>query len=236
MKGLYLLLIALALFITGTVSGQVYRQSTIDVPEDFAAPEGALPALSNQFFMTRDWDGQVRLTVMISRITNGTGKYDVLNHIGTFDVRGGVGTSNTSIHARVIALSNVGLSGNPKFAESLLFLLRQDKVLPTRIEATRALVNIVKATGNKDLELTVVSRIIELLNDPQRYDFVDFNRADRQNKYFDEDRAAEAMVIALGDIGNPKAFSVLLKIVNKKNHRDETIDAAWLAMKRLKWY
>jgi HEAT repeat protein len=236
MKPFFLLLSVLAMFLaTGTLSAQ-YQRSTIDVPDDLKIPEGALPKLREAFFRTQDWDGQVRLVVTISRVTNDDlKKYDLLSEIATWDVNGGIGATNTSTFARVIAISNLGISKSVTYIPGLLSILNSDKLKDTRIEAAKAL-SLIGVAADDVNRMNIVTRLIELLNDPQKYNFLNFNRADRQDKFFNDDIVAESIVNTLGDIGDPKCFGALLNIVNQQNHRDETIQAAWLAMKRIRWY
>lgn len=215
--------------------GNTYIESTITVPADLALPEGSLPKLRESFMSALDWTQQVNLTVMVTKVTNSKKKYDVLYDIATADIRNAVSTTNTSTQARVIAISNLALSQDSKYFEGLINILTIDKLLPTRIAASRSISILATNAPKKDKDYAV-DRMIQLLNDPQKYNYQNFNSAAKQDKLFEDDRAAEAIVITLGDIGDPKAFGTLLNIVTVKNHRDETVQAAWDAMKKLKWY
>jgi len=236
MKKITFLLLFMAFVLALTVNGAAeYQRSTVDVPEDLKLPEGAIPKLRDAFFKTQDWEGQVRLVVTITRITNSDKMYDLLYEIATWDINNGVGTTNTSTHARIIAISNLGESRSPRFINGLLSMLSAERLLDTRREASYALSKIGTAAPDAN-KAVIVNRLIELINDPQKYNFQNFNRADRQNKFYEDDMVVESMVNTLGAIGDPKSFACLLNIVNVKNHREETIQAAWYAMKKLKWY
>lgn len=79
--------------------------------------------------------------------------------------------------------------------------------------------------------ILIIDTSIDLLE--HTYDFTDFQEKD-QVKFYD-DRIARELVKILYSSRHPKSFGVLLRIVSKRNHTDDTIREAWKAIQNIDW-
>jgi hypothetical protein len=240
-----LLLISAFLMIFG-LSSQAMGQAEIgaflspdvpiaQIPKDLKLPDAILPYLKSEFNNTvgkqGSFDIQFKIVFLATRITNvPSAKYDFLQDVVEWDIKGGNTSSKIIIvspDARVIAIEDIALSSNSVYIPVLLDVVERDNVLQTRIAAAKTLPSL----GNAGL---MVPKIVELLKNQYGSGRGKFNEADE--KRFNDDKVAQALIETLGDLGDPRAFSVLLRtVMSPDTHRDETIKAAWEAMKKLKW-
>lgn len=109
----------------------------------------------------------------------------------------------------------------------MLAVIERDETYKTRAAAAK----ILPSLGNSDL---IVPKLLDLLRNQYGASRAKFDETDQ--KRFDDDRVAQAIVETLGDVGDARAFPVLLQLVmSPDTHRDDTIKAGWDAMKKLKW-
>lgn len=205
------------------------------IPKELELPDKVLPFLKTEFNNSigkqASFDVQFKIVLLISKITNvPSKKYDLLEEIILWEVRSAQKTEQKTIavspDARVLAISELSKSKDNRFIDVLLMVVERDTSVHPRIAAARALSKI----GDK----TIVPKLVDLLKNQYGASRAKFKEDDP--KRFDDDRVAEAIIITLGDIGDPRAFPVLLQtVMNPDRHRDETVKAAWESMKKLKW-
>lgn len=199
-------------------------KSDVYVPEDLKL-EGGLKTLRDQFYATQEMQEQIIIVKMITKTTDKK-KFDVLIDILMFELRGAdiYGQAfNTAPEARLIALRTAASTKNEKYAEAYASVLKFDEITDIRIVAAEAIGDI---SGS-----IAIDKMINLV----RYDYNHQNFRENNQKMYNDDRVVEAIAKAMGKRGNPKFFPALLQIVTKRNHREETINAAWVAMELLKW-
>ncbi len=206
------------------------------IPKELALPDKVLPYLKTEFNNSigkqASFDVQFKIVLLISKITNvPSKKYDLLEEIILWEVKSYSKTEQkttiVSPDARVLAISELAKSKEPKYVDTLLSVVERDTSVHPRIAAARAL----SMVGDPKL---VVPKLVDLLKNQYGASRSKFREDD--TKRFDDDRVAEAIILTLGDIGDPKAFPVLLQtVMNPDRHRDETVKAAWDSMKKLKW-
>jgi len=206
------------------------------IPKDLALPDRVLPTLEKEFNDSigkrASFDVQFKIVVLITKITNvPSKKYDLLEKIVMWEVRSAQKTEQKLIavspDARVLAITELAKSKDPKYVDVLLAVVERDISVKPRIVAAKALANI----GDSQL---VVPKLVDLMRNQYGASRTKFNEED--TKRFDDDRVAQAIIETLGDIGDPRAFSVLLQtVMNPDRHRDDTVKAAWESMKKLKW-
>jgi|GEM_PF-1621760 hypothetical protein len=205
------------------------------IPKDLKLPDAILPYLASEFNNTLgkqgSFDMQFKIVFLATRITNiPSAKYDFLQNVVETDIKGGNTSSKLLIvspDARVIAIEDIGLSSNSLYIPVLLDVVERDNVLQTRIAAAK----ILPSLGNSGM---IVPKLVDLLKNQYGSGRGKFSEADE--KRYNDDRVAQALIETLGDLGDPRAFSVLLRtVMSPETHRDETIKAAWDSMKKLKW-
>ncbi len=98
-------------------------------------------------------------------------------------------------------------------------------------ELKKDAVNSLNKMYDESKDMIYVDTAIDLLE--HSYDPVAFNEED-QVMYYD-DRIARELVKLVNKSRHPKAFVVLIQIVTKRNHTDDTIKAAWKAIRELDW-
>jgi hypothetical protein len=205
-------------------ANQIDPKATKFVPDDLVL-RGGLKTLHDQYYASKSHQEQTIIVEMITKNTEPL-RFDVLMDIVMFDLRGAdrYGQSEfTSPVARLTALKEVAKTGNDKYAPAYLSIVKFDGSVQIRIEASRAL--------GKFKNDDVVNMIINLV----RFDLNHPNFREDNEKMFNDNRVLEALVQSMGEIGNPRFFPALLQIVSKRNHREETIQAAWRAMEKLEW-
>jgi len=205
------------------------------IPKELALPDKVLPYLKTEFNNSigkqGSFDVQFKIVVLVSKITNlPSKKYDLLEEIILWEVKSSSKTEQKTIavspDARVLAISELSKSKDTKYIDVLLTVVERDISVSPRITAARAL----SRFGDK----TVVPKLVDLLKNQYGASRAKFREDDP--KRFDDDRVAEAIIQTLGDIGDPRAFPVLLQtVMNPDRHRDETVKAAWESMKKLQW-
>lgn len=218
-----LILMLLLLFLSPSAFGKISK-STVYFPDDLTIG-GGVNILRSLFYHTTDFNQQIIITKMIARNTQPE-RFDVLQEIATWDIKQAnkYGQSfNTAPEAKLIAVENLAKSGNPKYLDSYISILKYDSNLDIAIAAAKAIPEM------KDPKISEV--LINLI----RYDYNYSNFKEDDDKMYRDDRVVEAIVNTLGEIGDPKAFTALLQIVVQQNHRQATIKAAWAAIDKLKW-
>jgi len=206
------------------------------IPKDIALPDNVLPYLRKEFSDSigkkGSFDVQFKIVYLITKITNQPSKkYDVLEEIVLWEVKGSSKSVQKTIivspDARVLAINEIAKGKNPKHIETLLTVIERDTTLQPRIAAAKVL----SSFGEPNL---TVPRLVFLLKNQYGASRAKFSEYD--TKRFEDDRVAQAIIETLGDIGDPRAFGVLLQtVLNPDRHRDETVKAAWEAMKKIKW-
>ena len=174
---------------------------------------------------------QFKIGFLATRITNvPSDKYQFLQSVVEWDIKSANTSSKLMIvspDARVIAIQAIADSSNSLYIPVLLNVIERDNVLNTRIAAAKTL----PALGSTGM---IVPKLIHLLKNQYGASRGSFNEADQ--KRFDDDKVAQAVIETLGELGDPRAFSVLLRtVMSPDTHRDDTVKAAWEAMKKLKW-
>lgn len=183
-----------------------------------------LKMLYEQFITLKTYDEQ-KLSASYLFSAKEKEKYDIMMDIALIDLKGGEQYGNTyQVYSlvRIEAVSNAALTGDPKYESGYWTILRFDKTLDTRLMAIEGL----KKIGTKS-SVRILSEFLK-----QQYNYEPFDV--ENSKMEREDRVAEAMVTALGSIGQPKGIPVLLQIVNMQNHRHQTLEAAWTALEKMK--
>ncbi|URA11126.1 HEAT repeat domain-containing protein [Thermospira aquatica] len=206
------------------------------VPKELKLPDPVLPYLEQEFQKTIGKEGafdtQFKIVLLMTKVTNvPSKKYEYLERIVMWEVRNPQKTAQklfvVSPDARVLAIQGIGESSNKIYIETMLNVIERDTATKPRIAAARVL----PALGDREL---IVPRLVQLLRTKYGLDRGKFSEEDTQR--FEDDKVAEAIVISLGEIGDPRAFPALLQIVmSPDSHRDETVKAAWAAMQNLKW-
>ncbi len=206
------------------------------IPEELKLPDAVLPFLKSEFYDSvgkqASFDTQFKIVLLITKVTNvPSQKYDLLQEIVMEDIRNANKTAQkitaVSPDARVMAINAIAQSSNSNFVPTLLTVIERDESVNPRIAAARAL----PILGNANL---IVPKLLDLLKNQYGVTRAKFNEQD--TKRFDDDRVAEAIIVTLGDIGDPRAFPVLLQtVMNPDQHRDDTVKAGWDAMKKIKW-
>ncbi len=217
-------LIFLLLLLLPSIFFAKITKSTAYVPQNLKI-EGGVEILRKLFYHTTDFNQQVVLTKMIVNNTQPE-RFDVLQEIATWDIKQAnkYGQSfNTAPEAKLLAVENLAKSRNSKYLDSYISILKYDSNLDIAIAAARSIPQI------KDPKISEV--LINLI----RYDYNYKNFKEDDQHMYRDDRVVEAIVNALGEIGDPKAFTALLQIVVQQNHRQATIKAAWAAIEKLKW-
>ncbi len=206
------------------------------IPKDLMLPDVVLPYLKAEFnnSIGKDaaFDTQFKIVLLTTKITNNSAKkYDFLEEVVKWDVRTAKQTENKIIivspDARVLAIKALSESSNSAYIPVMLMIIERDDVLKPRMAAAKAL----PALGDPNL---ILPKMVDLLKNQYGASRAKFSEGDQ--KRFDDDKVAQAIIESLGDIGDPRAFSVLLRtVMSPETHRDETIKAGWEAMKKLKW-
>lgn len=206
------------------------------IPKDLALPDNVLPYLKKEFNDSigkkASFDVQFKIVLLVTKITNvPSKKYDFLEEIITWDVRSYIKTEQKNIivspDARVLAINDLVKSKDNKYIETLVNIIERDTSLHPRIAAAKALPLLGDVKG-------IVPKLVDLLRNQYGASRAKFKEEDTRR--FEDDRVAQAIIETLGDIGDPRAFPVLLQtVMNPDRHRDETVKAAWEAMKKLKW-
>ena len=206
------------------------------IPEDLQLPDAVIPFLKGEFYNTigkqASFDTQFKIVTLITKITNvPSQKYDLLQDIIMEDVRNANKTAQKIIavspDARVLAINAIGISSNSTYVPALLTVLERDESVNPRIAAAMVLPKL----GNNDV---IIPKMLDLLKNQYGANRAKFEEQD--SKRFDDDRVAEAIIKSLGEIGDPRAFPVLLQtVMNPDRHRDDTVKAGWDAMKKIKW-
>lgn len=217
------LVFAAVMLAAGTARADIAPSDTY-VPNDLVLG-GGLKELKDTFYKTQDLQQQIIIVKMITKSTDPK-RFDVLMDIALWDLHGAetAGQSfNTAPEARLIALQTVGTTKDPKYAPGYLRILQFDANTDLRIQAAK---NVAQIT-NDDM----IQALINLV----RHDYNYANFREDNTKQFNDDRVVEAIVKAMGDIGDPRFFPALLEVVTVRNHRNATVMAAWDAMEKLKW-
>ncbi len=206
------------------------------VPKELKLPDPVLPYLEQEFIKTIGKEGafdtQFKIVLLMTKVTNvPTKKYEYLERIVMWEVRNPQKTAQkmfiVSPDARVLAIQGIAESSNKMYIETMLNVIERDTATKPRIAAARAL----PALGDKEL---IVPKLVYLLKNKYGIDRGKFSEEDTQR--FEDDKVAEAIVISLGELGDPRAFPALLQIVMAPDsHRDDTVKAAWAAMQKLQW-
>jgi hypothetical protein len=90
---------------------------------------------------------------------------------------------------------------------------------------------VITALGRNEI---VVNKLSELLKNQYGDSRAKFKEQDQAR--FDEEKVAQAIVETLGNIGDPKAFPALMMVATASDkHTEDTVNAAWDAMKKLNW-
>ncbi|NPV00329.1 MAG: HEAT repeat domain-containing protein [Brevinematales bacterium] len=194
------------------------------VPEDLKIGGGnqSLETLKAQFFKTTDRDQQVIIVKMIAKHTSDE-KYKVLAEITEFDIRTDKLGNFCHPDAVQTALDAIILTKDPKFETTYFNILNKFDNTKVRMTAAKGLAMI----GSPNMVPKLVNMVKNELN------YANF-REDNQ-KMVADDMVVEAIITALGDIGDPRAFPALLQVVTLQNHRFQTIQAAWAAMEKIQW-
>jgi len=206
------------------------------IPKELKLPDAVLPFLKTEFNNSigkqASFDVQFKIVKITTMITNAQSqKYSFLNDIVLWEVRSASKsaqkTINVSPDARVLAIQSISISSNSNFVSTMLAVLERDDNYKTRAAAAK----ILPALGNNEL---IVPKLLDLLRNQYGGNRAKFDESDQ--KRFDDDRVAQAVVETLGELGDARAFPVLLQLVmSPETHRDDTIKAGWDAMKKLKW-
>ncbi len=205
------------------------------IPKEIKLPDAVLPFLKDEFNNTigkkGNFDAQFKIVFLATRITNvPSAKYGFLQDVVEWDVKAGNQSTKETIvspDARVLAIQAIADSSNSLYVPVLLLVIERDDSLKTRVAAAKTL----PALGNASM---IVPKLIDLLRNQYGSSRGKFTEADQ--KRYDDDRVAQAIIETLGDIGDPRAFAVLLRtVMSPDTHRDDTVKAAWDSMKKLKW-
>jgi hypothetical protein len=206
------------------------------VPKDLKLPDAVLPFLKTMFSDSigkqGSFDMQSKIVMMANMVTNKTAKrYDFLNEVVMWNVKGFLKTEQkiTSISpdARVLAISIMAESSNSNYVTTMLAVVERDEDVNPRVAAAK----IMPALGNADL---IVPKLVDLLRNQYGASRAKFTEQD--TKRWNDDKVALAICQTLGEVGDPRAFPVLLQtVMNPDMHRDDTIKAAWEAIKKIKW-
>lgn len=206
------------------------------IPPGLKLPDAVIPFLKTEFYNTigknGSFDTQFKIVFVTGRITNTTmERYDFLVDIVSYEVKNSAKTAqkNTSVSpdARVLAISTIAESSNSNYVPAMLSVIERDEALKPRIAAARILTTL----GNGDL---IVPKLLDLLKNQYGSSRAKFDESD--SKRYDDDRVAQAIIETLGDVGDARAFPVLLQtVMSPDKHRDDTIKAGWDAIKKLKW-
>ena len=194
------------------------------VPEDLTIGGGkqSLQTLKEQFFKTSDRDQQVIIVKTITKHTS-TDKYQLLAEVLEYDIRTDKLGNFVHPDAVQIALDALILTKDPKWETVYFNLINKFDNTKVRITAAKGLALI----GSPNM----VPKLVNMVKNELSYKVF---REDNQ-KMVADDMVVEAIVLALGEIGDPRCFPALLDIVTVQNHRFQTIQAAWSAMEKLQW-
>jgi len=194
------------------------------VPEDLKIGGGnqSLETLKAQFFKTTDRDQQVIIVKMIAKHTSDE-KYKVLAEIAEFDIRTDKLGNFCHPDAVQAALDAMILTKDQKYESTYFNILNKFDNTKVRITAAKGLAMI----GSPNM----VPKLVNMVKNELSYAAF---REDNQ-KMVADDMVVEAIITALGDIGDPRAFPALLQVVTLQNHRFQTIQAAWAAMEKIQW-
>lgn len=206
------------------------------VPKELKLPDPVLPYLETEFIKSIGKDGafdtQFKIVLLMTKVTNvPSKKYEYLERIILWEVNNPKKTAQkffvVSPDARVLAIRGLAESSNKIYIPSMLTVIERDTSVKPRIAAAQVL----PALGDRQ---TIVPKLVELLRTKYGVDRGFFKEEDTQR--FEDDRVAEAIIVSLGEIGDPRAFPALLQVVMAPDsHRDDTVKAAWNAMQKLKW-
>jgi hypothetical protein len=206
------------------------------IPKDLKLPDKVIPFLKTEFDNTigkqGSFDVQFKIVLMATMVTNiPSQKFDFLNDVVMFEVRNAIQTAQKttaiSPDARVLAINAISASSNSNYVSTMLAVVERDDSVKPRIAAAKVL----PALGNNDL---IVPKLLDLVKNQYGGSRAKFDENDQ--KRYDDDRVAQAIIETLGDLGDPRSFAVLLQtVMNPDMHRDDTIKAGWDAIKKLKW-
>ncbi|OHD55794.1 MAG: hypothetical protein A2Y33_14250 [Spirochaetes bacterium GWF1_51_8] len=194
------------------------------VPEDLTIGGGkqSLLTLKEQFFKTSDRDQQVIIVKTINKHTS-TDKFALLAEIVEFDVRTDKLGNFCHPDAVLIALEALVQTKDPKWETIYFNLINKYDNTKVRMTAAKGLALI----GSPNM----VPKLVNMIKNELSYK----NFREDNQKMVADDMVVEAIVMALGEIGDPRCFPALLEIVTVQNHRFQTIQAAWNAMEKLQW-
>lgn len=150
---------------------------------------------------------------------------DLVMDIALQDLKGaGIYGKSLSVfgHIREQAISNVMLSGDARYLYGYAYILKFDTSVDARRLAAMALGKIKTKES-----VNLITYFLNFLYNPKPFN-------PDNPKMVQEDRVAEELVKALGDIGSPSGIPILLQIVNMQNHLQRTIDQAWDSLSRLR--
>lgn len=205
------------------------------VPKDLKFPDTIIPVLKNAYNGTVGKENafaiQFKIVLLGTKVTNNSEqKYSFFEMVAVSDTKTGKDLSKIkgfSPDARVLAINSLAPSKNPAYINALLVVLERDDAVNPRIAAAKVIPQLGKDT-------IVVKKLVELLRTQYGGSRAKFKESDQER--FDNDKVCQAIVETLGDIGDPDAFPALMQVATESDrHRDETVKAAWEAMKRLQW-
>lgn len=221
---------------TGVVNNLLSPNVAVDnIPKDLKFPDSIAPYLSTQYYSTVGKDGafdvQFKIVLIGTKITNSSDKkFRFFEDVATSDIKQEKNKNRVtafSPDARVLAINTLASSSNASYINSLLTVIERDQAVKPRIAAAKA----IPALGKNNL---VVNKLVELLKNQYGDSRAKFKESDQ--KSFDEDKIAQAICETLGDIGDPAAFPALMQVATTSDrHTEDTVKAAWEAMKKLNW-
>ena len=203
-----------------------YVSPSIQFPEYSADMRKSprLQMLKDMFFEAKTQDQQ-ELVFGYILSSQEPSKDDLLMDIALRDLKGAglYGKSSTmGASIRELAVSNVGLTAKERYLYGYAYLLKFDTGIQVRRLAAQAMGKI-----HKKETATLITYLLHFLYNPRPF-IPDNPKMDM------EDRVAEELVRALGEIGNPAGLPILLQIVNMQNHRYDTVEAAWVSLSKMR--
>lgn len=194
------------------------------VPDDLSLG-GGLEEMMEAFYNASSLPQQIIIVKMMDSVDSDE-KYEYLRNILMEDLKGAElygQVNNTAPEARKIAAESLAATGDIAYIDDYLYILQYDSDLDVRLAAAEA-IGLIK-------DDSVVPVLVTLLE--TTYNHPDFSEAD--DDMYNDDLVCEGIITAMGIHGNPKYFTALLDVVTLRNHRSETIAAAWDAMALLQW-
>lgn len=209
--------------------------SVDNIPKDLKFPDTIIPYLQSQYYSTVGKDGafdvQFKIVLLGTRVTNNsTKKFDFFQEVAISDLKQAKNANRVtafSPDARVLAINTLAISSNSNYINALLSVLERDDAVKPRIAAAK----VITALGRNEI---VVNKLSELLKNQYGDSRAKFKEQDQAR--FDEEKVAQAIVETLGSIGDPRAFPALMLVATSSDkHTEDTVNAAWEAMKKLNW-